>query len=230
MVSMTAFTSFFVRSECWSVIFWINSDFVIIFAMVSCPGFRSSTIVGIRTKKSKISPICTVLFQSCALAVRCFSPKSGWPRDPPERVGTAGPVRAWVFRADQAPESVTLSATPTLGLPALAVSTGHVGQTPVGLQIVANRYREDLCLCAGDAVEARGTPPAPIDPRNCSAGHAVAGPADFMWRSILMSLWFRRSQERVLQRDTNVGTGIRKGVLQRRWTRGSSPRVTPENG
>src|SRR5438128_12139848 len=31
---MTAFTSFFVRSECWSVIFWINSDFVIIFDMV----------------------------------------------------------------------------------------------------------------------------------------------------------------------------------------------------
>jgi amidase len=27
-------------------------------------------------------------------------------------------------------------------------------------------YREDLCLCAGEAIEARGTPPAPIDPRN----------------------------------------------------------------
>src|SRR5262249_24573048 len=59
-----------------------------------------------------------------------------------------------------------LRATPTLGLPALAVSTGLVGQTPVGVQIVANRYREDLCLCAGEAIEARGTPPAPIDPRN----------------------------------------------------------------
>jgi amidase len=59
-----------------------------------------------------------------------------------------------------------LRATPTLGLPALTVSTGLVGQTPVGVQIVANRYREDLCLCAGEAIEARGTPPAPIDPRN----------------------------------------------------------------
>src|SRR5262249_44370152 len=59
-----------------------------------------------------------------------------------------------------------LRAAPTLGLPALAVSTGLVGRTPVGVQIVANRYREDLCLCAGEAIEARGTPPAPIDPRN----------------------------------------------------------------
>jgi amidase len=58
-----------------------------------------------------------------------------------------------------------LRATPTLGLPALTVSTGLVGQTPVGVQIVANRFREDLCLCAGEAIEARGTPPAPIDPR-----------------------------------------------------------------
>ena len=53
-----------------------------------------------------------------------------------------------------------------LGLPALAVSTGLVGQTPVGVQIVADRYREDLCLRAGEAIEARGKPPAPIDPSN----------------------------------------------------------------
>lgn len=55
-------------------------------------------------------------------------------------------------------------ATPALGLPILAVSTGLVGGTPVGVQIVANRFREDLCLRAGEAIEARGTPPAPIDP------------------------------------------------------------------
>jgi amidase len=59
-----------------------------------------------------------------------------------------------------------LRATPVLGLPALTVSTGLVGQSPVGVQIVAGRYREDLCLRAGEAIEARGTPPAPIDPRN----------------------------------------------------------------
>lgn len=57
-------------------------------------------------------------------------------------------------------------ATPALGLPILAVSTGLVGETPVGVQIVAGRYREDLCLRAGEAIEARVTPPSPIDPRS----------------------------------------------------------------
>jgi amidase len=59
-----------------------------------------------------------------------------------------------------------LRATPALGVPALTVSTGLVGQRPVGVQIVAGRYREDLCLRAGDAIAARGTPPAPVDPSN----------------------------------------------------------------
>jgi amidase len=54
---------------------------------------------------------------------------------------------------------------PYLGLPALTVSTGLVGRTPVGVQVVSGRYREDLCLTAGEAIEAGGTPPAPVDPR-----------------------------------------------------------------
>src|SRR5262249_34192532 len=55
-------------------------------------------------------------------------------------------------------------ATPALGLPILWVCTGLVGQTPVGVQVGAGGCREDLCLRAGEAIEARGTPPAPIDP------------------------------------------------------------------
>jgi len=53
---------------------------------------------------------------------------------------------------------------PLMGLPALTVSTGLVGSVPVGVQIVAGRYREDLCLLAGEAVAAGGTPPSPVDP------------------------------------------------------------------
>jgi len=53
---------------------------------------------------------------------------------------------------------------PYLGLPALTVSTGLVGRTPVGVQVVSGRYREDLCLAAGEAIEAAGTPPSPVDP------------------------------------------------------------------
>src|SRR3954453_8222817 len=55
-------------------------------------------------------------------------------------------------------------AIPFMGLPALTVSTGLVGRIPVGVQLVSGRYREDLCLAAGEAIEAGGTPSAAIDP------------------------------------------------------------------
>jgi amidase len=55
-------------------------------------------------------------------------------------------------------------AIPFMGLPALTVSTGLVGRIPVGVQLVSGRYREDLCLLAGEAIEAGGTPPMPVDP------------------------------------------------------------------
>jgi amidase len=55
-------------------------------------------------------------------------------------------------------------AIPFMGLPALTVATGLVGAIPVGVQLVSGRYREDLCLDAGAAIEAGGVPPSPIDP------------------------------------------------------------------
>ncbi len=55
-------------------------------------------------------------------------------------------------------------AIPFMGLPGLTVSTGLVGRIPVGVQVVSGRYREDLCLLAGEAIEAGGTPSAAIDP------------------------------------------------------------------
>ena len=57
-------------------------------------------------------------------------------------------------------------AIPFMGLPGLTVSTGLVGRIPVGVQLVSGRYREDLCLAAGEAIEAGGTPSAAIDPAN----------------------------------------------------------------
>ncbi len=53
---------------------------------------------------------------------------------------------------------------PLLSLPGLTVSTGLVGTVPVGVQLVGGRYREDVLLAAGEAIEAGGTPPAPVDP------------------------------------------------------------------
>ena len=55
-------------------------------------------------------------------------------------------------------------AIPFMGLPGLTVTTGLVGRIPVGVQVVSTRYREDLCLLAGEAIEAGGTPSTPVDP------------------------------------------------------------------
>ncbi len=54
---------------------------------------------------------------------------------------------------------------PLLGLPGLSVATGLIGKTPLGVQLIAGRYREDILLDAGEAIEQAGTPPSPIDPQ-----------------------------------------------------------------
>jgi amidase len=51
-------------------------------------------------------------------------------------------------------ECVTLTAIPVLGLPALAVPTAVVDGLPIGVTVLAARFREDLCLAAGEAIEA----------------------------------------------------------------------------
>ena len=48
-----------------------------------------------------------------------------------------------------------MSSINVLGLPAAVVPVGLAGGTPVGVQIIGSRYREDLCLDAAAAIEAR---------------------------------------------------------------------------
>jgi amidase len=63
-------------------------------------------------------------------------------------------------------QSSTLMAVPVLGLPGMAVPTGVVAGLPVGVQIIGPRFREDLCLAAAEAIEARMPRFTPIDPRD----------------------------------------------------------------
>ena len=62
-------------------------------------------------------------------------------------------------------ECATLTAVPVLGVSSLALPTGVVDGLPTGVQILAPRFREDLCLAAGEAIEARAgmTPRLPTD-------------------------------------------------------------------
>jgi amidase len=71
--------------------------------------------------------------------------------------GDAGYQRVWNAQ-------LILRALPALGLPALTVTTKLIGSVPVGVQLVAGHYREDLCFRAGKAIEAAGVPVSPIDP------------------------------------------------------------------
>lgn len=58
-----------------------------------------------------------------------------------------------------------LLAISVLGLPAISVpAIHHPGRIPLGVQVVAGRYREDLCLAAAEAIEAHAGIHAPIDP------------------------------------------------------------------
>lgn len=54
---------------------------------------------------------------------------------------------------------------PLIGVPALSLCTGKKGNTPLGVQIVAGRYREDMCLAAAEAIEQRVYLPQAVDPK-----------------------------------------------------------------
>jgi amidase len=58
---------------------------------------------------------------------------------------------------------LTQTGLPLMGLPGLVVSTGMVGTSPVGVQLISARFREDLLLAAGEVIEAGGTPPMPAE-------------------------------------------------------------------
>ena len=54
---------------------------------------------------------------------------------------------------------------PLLGLPAVSVPTAPVDGLPMGVQIIGQRFREDMVLDAAQVIEARCAPATPIDPR-----------------------------------------------------------------
>lgn len=77
----------------------------------------------------------------------------------PQRLDVAGEAEFdRVFEAQ-----LTQVALPALGLPGLNVATGRPG-APMGVQLVAGRWREDVLLEAGAAIAAARAPIRPVDP------------------------------------------------------------------
>lgn len=54
---------------------------------------------------------------------------------------------------------------PLFGLPGLAVPVGRAGRLRTGVQIMSTRWREDLCLDAGEVIEACEGVVTPLDPQ-----------------------------------------------------------------
>jgi amidase len=72
-------------------------------------------------------------------------------------------------RGDQAVKEMLNAHQPmlaisSLGLPGLAVPTGIADGVPVGVQLVAGRFQEELCLAAGAMIENNLARTTPIDP------------------------------------------------------------------
>ncbi|QHO74399.1 amidase [Bradyrhizobium sp. CCBAU 051011] len=108
------------------------------------------------TRRATLTREWLAFFENYAVLLMPVSGELPFP-DQLDRKDDASFARVWHAQLPQI-------AIPFMGLPGLTVSTGLVGRIPVGVQLVSGRYREDLCLAAGEAVEAGGTPSAAIDP------------------------------------------------------------------
>lgn len=86
-------------------------------------------------------------------------PVSAEPPFPQNDDETSGARTAEIFTANRLTYAMNL-----LGLPSVAVPTGVNNTVPMGVQIIAPRYREDMALDAAQAVEDATGIMTPIDP------------------------------------------------------------------
>jgi amidase len=108
------------------------------------------------TRRATLTRDWQLLFEDYAVLLMPVSGELPFP-DGLDRRDDASFARVWRAQMPQI-------GIPFMGLPGLTVSTGLLGRVPVGVQVVSGRYREDLCLLAGEAIEAAGVPASPVDP------------------------------------------------------------------
>jgi amidase len=118
--------------------------------------FDATTLSGVLTRRATLAREWLQFLETYSVLLMPVSGELPFPNGLDLR-DDASFARVWRAQLPQI-------AIPFMGLPALTVSTGLVGRVPVGVQVVSGRFREDLCLIAGEAIEAGGTPSAPVDP------------------------------------------------------------------
>jgi amidase len=118
--------------------------------------FDAAAFSKVLTRRATLTREWQVLFETYAVLLMPVSGELPFP-DGLDRRDEASFARVWRAQMPQV-------GIPFMGLPALTVTTGLVGRIPVGVQVVSGRYREDLCLDAGAAIEEEGTPASPVDP------------------------------------------------------------------
>lgn len=87
---------------------------------------------------------------------------ASWKAPFPIDLDQGGPSAMRDILAAQGP----LLAVAVAGLPSLGVPTGVVDGLPTGVQVAADRFREDLCFEVGEAIERAADMGTPIDPRS----------------------------------------------------------------
>ena len=122
----------------------------------ACRGMNLSDFSKVLTRRATLTREWQVFFDSWAVLLIPVCGDLPFPYGFDLR-GKESWLRAWRAQMPQV-------GLPYVGMPAMTVTTGLVGTVPVGVQLVAGRYREDLCLLAGEAIEAGGVPASPVDP------------------------------------------------------------------
>lgn len=127
-----------------------------------------SNFSAVLTRRATLTRLWELFFVDYPVLLLPVSAELPFP-DKLDLQGDAAYARVW--RAQ-----MTQIGVPFMGLPALSVAMGQamssVGPSPVGVQIVAGRYREDLCLAAGEIIEAGGDPVQIAEPQISEPQHS----------------------------------------------------------
>ncbi|OXC92289.1 amidase, partial [Achromobacter sp. KAs 3-5] len=123
-------------------------------------GADLTTFSAVLTRRATLTRLWEMFFAECPVLLLPVSAELPFP-DNLDLQGDAAYARVW--RAQ-----MTQIGLPFMGLPGLSVAMGSAmsseGPSPVGVQVVAGRYREDLCLAAGEIIEAAGEPISIAEP------------------------------------------------------------------